>query len=363
MPNSPDFLARLPAIIASASKALGGALKRQMMELFEWIVRAARSVATAVARLVRRLWRAYISLETRLLEVFADGVLTLVALRLFFLLLLIAVTLIYTKSWLGLACYLVFLLFSIVRFFRVERADVDREVQHSIRLRTTFVRLLRWLVRLSLPAASLFWALTDVNFSLLPSTLLRAAQQLSDLATKRGGNSSAIVLLGQDWVLRRNGEPVSPPLLYADRMTPRKGYVSQPSPSGRYVFVDLCDEDWCDDQRLVDMDEGRIWSHIDSASSNYVILGMKEGGGSARSVTRASWSPTERFVIFGEYVIDLVNQRGSLVESLPFNDEEGWDLSLLGAHWISDHTFQVKLSGREYTVDASSLAIISVEPN
>lgn len=112
----------------------------------------------------------------------------------------------------------------------------------------------------------------------------------------RGVVRRAKYKVSPNWVILRDGQAVSRPLLYAERSIPHAVDLSQPSPSGRYLFVDICDKDWCDDQRLIDFQTGQIISHIDSASADYIILGMKEGGGSASYVTSKSWSPKERYV-------------------------------------------------------------------
>jgi hypothetical protein len=58
-----------------------------------------------------------------------------------------------------------------------------------------------------------------------------------------------------------HGKAITAPLQYADREQPVRARISPMSPSGRYVFVALCDQDWCDDLRLVDLTRRRL-SHI-----------------------------------------------------------------------------------------------------
>lgn len=62
-----------------------------------------------------------------------------------------------------------------------------------------------------------------------------------------------------------DGMPISEPLLYSDRERPHNAKLTESSPSGRYAILSLCDLDWCDDMRLVDLQGHRLIS-LSSAS-------------------------------------------------------------------------------------------------
>lgn len=86
-----DFLAKLPPLLATISKAFLIAVKDQTLEL----ARALRKLLNGIGRLFLKsakwLWAIYYQVETQILGVIVDLVLAVVALRYFFLLLVIGV--------------------------------------------------------------------------------------------------------------------------------------------------------------------------------------------------------------------------------------------------------------------------------
>src|SRR5262245_64667775 len=124
-----DFLETLPPLIATYSKSLLAAPYR----LVQW--------------LATRLWAIYYRVETQILGVIVDLSLTVVALRYLFLLLGIGVLLAYFGQWKILIGYVLVLGIAILRFFKIDSKTVNEEKQHHKQSRESYVRLLRWPLR------------------------------------------------------------------------------------------------------------------------------------------------------------------------------------------------------------------------
>jgi hypothetical protein len=52
---------------------------------------------------------------------------------------------------------------------------------------------------------------------------------------------------------------------YADREAPKRMFLSEPSATGRYLT--MCDSDWCDDVRVIDLRRRRMLQFCCSKSS------------------------------------------------------------------------------------------------
>lgn len=131
-----DFLAKLPPLLATLSKAFLVALKEQALE-----------VARALRDLLKWLWAIYFRAETQILGVIVDLVLVVVAVRIFFLLLVIGVVLVYFEQWLLVFVYVLLLIFAALRFFRIDSETAVQQEEYHKQSHDRFIRLLRWPLR------------------------------------------------------------------------------------------------------------------------------------------------------------------------------------------------------------------------
>jgi fatty acid desaturase len=137
-----DFLAKLPPLLATLSKAFLIALKEQTLE----VARVLRKFLNVLGRLLLRsakwLWAIYYRVETQILGVIVDFVLAVVALRYFFLLLVTGVVLVYFEQWLLVVVYVLLLIFAAFRFFRIDSEAAAREEEYHRQSHDRFIRLL-----------------------------------------------------------------------------------------------------------------------------------------------------------------------------------------------------------------------------
>ena len=147
-----------------------------------------------------------------------------------------------------------------------------------------------------------------------------------------GGRSLA---LSPKFELAVDGVAVSSPLKYAERDTPKAGAVSELSNSARYAFVSLCDDDWCDDTRLIDFRQG-------------LIATLRGDKASAPGFSGASWSPNDEYALLpwahggesGFFLLDPLNlqywEPPTTLTSLLVNPDE-WMLGPDQNHPSSPH--------------------------
>lgn len=142
-----DFLAKLPPLLATLSKAFLVALREQALE----VARALREFLDLLGRLFLKsakwLWAIYYQVETQILGVIVDLVLAVVALRYFFLLLVIGAVLVYFEQWLLVVGYVTLLLFASLRFFRIDSETAAQQEKYHKQSHDRFIRLLRWPLR------------------------------------------------------------------------------------------------------------------------------------------------------------------------------------------------------------------------
>ena len=142
-----DFLAKLPPLLATLSKAFLIALREQTLEVARALRKLLHLLGQLFVRLARWLWAIYYQVETQILGVIVDLVLAVVALRYFFLLLMIGVVLVYFKQWLFVVVYVLLLSTAALRYFRIDSETAAQQEEHHKQSHATFIRLLRWPLR------------------------------------------------------------------------------------------------------------------------------------------------------------------------------------------------------------------------
>lgn len=138
-----DFLAKLPPLLASISKAFLIALIEQMREVARNLQTFLRFLGRLFLRSAKWLWEVYYRVETQLLGVIVDVGLAVVALRYFFLLLGIGIALVYFKQWILAVVYVLLLGIAAFRFFRIDSETIAQENEYHKESHNKFIRLLR----------------------------------------------------------------------------------------------------------------------------------------------------------------------------------------------------------------------------
>lgn len=138
-----DFLAKLPPLLATLSKAFLNAIIEQLREVARILQRFLRFLGRLFLRVVKQLWAIYYRIETQIIGVGVDFGLAVFALRYFFLLLGIGVFLVYFKQWITAGVYLLLLGIAAFRFFRIDRETIAQENEHHKQSHEKFIRLLR----------------------------------------------------------------------------------------------------------------------------------------------------------------------------------------------------------------------------
>lgn len=165
-PTNADIFVALPMLLAHWSKALLVALNKQALEvarsvqtllkaLRDAVVRGAEWVGRVLSQAIRWLWKTYHNFELHFLCTAIDLFRTIIALRVFFLLLAIAASLIIMRQWIGLAAYITFVGIAVARHFHLEEPGALEGEEHG-QSRTKLAEYLRFPFRAACTLAVVF---------------------------------------------------------------------------------------------------------------------------------------------------------------------------------------------------------------
>lgn len=142
-----DFLAKLPPLLSTISKAFLAALKQRIVE----IARAVRAVSLVIWRLCislsKWLWKIYYELETSIIAVIVHIALTIIAAKLFILLIIIGVSLVYFEKWIILLLYLIFISIAVLGS-RFDKDAFAQECNQHNKYHVTLIKKLRVPIRI-----------------------------------------------------------------------------------------------------------------------------------------------------------------------------------------------------------------------
>jgi len=143
-----DFLAQLPIIITTLSKALLRAIRQQILE-----------VVRAIQKLIRRLWLTYLNIESSVLGTVVDIGFSILALRQFFALIAIGLFFLYFHWWWVFIAYVAIITTAILRFFTMPPVDTGDQADAHLRNKEKIIAILRLPLRilLSLVIIYLSW--------------------------------------------------------------------------------------------------------------------------------------------------------------------------------------------------------------
>lgn len=156
-PPPRGFLSDIPPAIAAFSKSLCLAVLKLLLELVDKFVRFLRAIKQAAARFARWLWLSYSKLESRLVALIADVVLTIYALRYLGGIIGVGAVLAVWRLWIPLLLYVLFVTAAVFRYARPGDQDIREAIATNLRHRIWLDTVLRWVLRLGLAGASFLY--------------------------------------------------------------------------------------------------------------------------------------------------------------------------------------------------------------